>query len=105
MEGRTNSVQIHVAIYQWKDGTDPEQVRASLAKVKAVRDRVPGLLGIFVGENTSKYSEGYTHAIVVVGEDQAALDAYRKDSLHEEAAHELDAIEQVGVGVDFADGF
>jgi hypothetical protein len=60
---------------------------------------------IFVGENTSKYSEGYTHAIVVLGEDQAALDAYRKDSLHEEAAHEIDAIEEVGVGVDFADGF
>ena len=96
-------MQVHVAIYKWKPGTSPASIDNALAKVKEVRNRVPGLLGIFVGPNTSKYGEGYTHAIVVIGEDGAALAAYRKDSLHEEAAAEIDSMEDAGIGVDLTD--
>jgi heme-degrading monooxygenase HmoA len=96
-------MQIHVAIYKWKAGSSPESIENALAKVKEVRNRVPGLLGIFVGPNTSKYGEGYTHAIVVVGEDEAALAAYRSDSLHQEAASEIDSMEDAGIGVDLTD--
>lgn len=98
-------MQIHVAIYRWKEGTSRDTILTALAKIKEVRSRIPGIMGIFVGENTSKYGEGYTHAIVVIGEDESALAAYRADSLHEEGAREIDTIEAAGVGVDFSDTF
>ncbi len=96
-------MQVHVAIYRWKSTARREDIEAALDKVKRVRNNVSGILGIYVGENTSRYGEGFTHAIVVIGEDQAALDAYRADSLHEEAAKEIEFFEDHGVGIDFAD--
>jgi hypothetical protein len=60
-------------------------------------------ISIYCGENSSRWSQGFTHAVVVIGTDQQAIDNYRKDSVHEEAAKLIDAIELEGVGVDFQD--
>ncbi|MDQ2972986.1 MAG: Dabb family protein [bacterium] len=64
-------------------------------------DKVPGIVEIITGENTSKYGEGYTHVILVRGENQAALDAYRAHPDHAKVAETIEAMEEHGSGVDF----
>ena len=68
---------IHIALYKWKSGTTKEQILKSLRKVKELKSKVDGIVDIFVGENYHKESKGLTHGVVVVSENQIALDDYR----------------------------
>jgi heme-degrading monooxygenase HmoA len=96
-------MNIHIALYRWKQGTAPEEIQRFLKEVEALADKVPGVLSIQTGENTSKYGEGYTHAILVRAEDEAAIEAYRQHPDHKAVAQAIEAIEENGIGVDFRD--
>jgi stress responsive alpha/beta barrel protein len=93
-------MQIHIALYKWKSSVAPEQIGRALDKVKALQT-IPGITEIIWAENTSKYSEGYTHVIFVCGENKAALDAYRNHPEHVLLADEIEEMEDQGIGVDF----
>lgn len=95
-------MNIHIALYRWKESATPEQVHQALKDVEALAPKLPGILDITTGENTSKYSEGYTHVILVRGKDQAAIDAYRNHPGHAKAAAIIESMEDQGVGVDFS---
>jgi hypothetical protein len=94
---------VHVAIFRWKAGTPADAVTSALADVRALEQKIPGVQAIYCGENFSKWAEGYTHAVVVVAQDQQALDAYRKHPDHEAVAAKIEAMEDRGIGVDFHD--
>ena len=94
---------IHMAIFKWKEEATTEQIDDALQLVRDVKERVPGILEIFCGNNTSKWSQGFTHAVVVVGETQESIDAYRKDDVHVKAAEIIEAMELDGIGIDFHD--
>jgi hypothetical protein len=94
---------IHVAIFKWKEGVSRIDVENALDMVRGVSKRVPGIQAIYCGPNTSRWSQGFTDAVVVLGESQAAIDAYRADELHTDAAKLIDAMELDGIGVDFFD--
>ncbi len=93
----------HIAIYKFKAGTSEEAINQVLLEVRALRNKVPELNDILVGKNYNKWNEGYTHAIVVLAESQAALDAYRAHPDHEKVAEILDKMEDKGIGIDFED--
>lgn len=94
-------MNVHIALYKWKPGVTAVQIQQALADVEALADKVPGIVEISTAENASKYSEGFTHVILVRGENQAAIDAYRAHPDHSKVAKRLDAMEDVGIGVDF----
>ncbi len=94
---------IHVAIFKWKDMVTRDQVESALQLVRDVADRVPGIHSIYCGRNTSKWAQGFTDAVVVIGENQEAIDQYRADKIHVEAANLIDEMELDGIGVDFSD--
>jgi hypothetical protein len=94
-------MNVHIALYKWKSSATPEQIRQALENVEALAIKVPGIVEISAGENTSKYSEGYTHVILVRGKDQAAIDAYRAHPDHTKVAEQIEAMEEHGIGVDF----
>jgi heme-degrading monooxygenase HmoA len=94
-------MNIHIALYKWKASASQPEIEAALEKVEALAAQIPGIVEISTGENTSKYSEGYTHVILVRGENQAAIDAYRSHPEHAEAAQQIEGMEEHGVGVDF----
>lgn len=94
-------MHIHLALYKWKAGTAPSQIKEALREVEQLATKVPGILNITATENTSKYSEGYTHVIFVQGENQAAIDAYRAHPDHAKVAATIEAMEDHGIGVDF----
>lgn len=95
-------MNIHIALYQWKSDSRPEQIAQALAEVEALADKVPGIVEIAAGPNTSSYSAGYTHVILVRGENQAAIDNYRAHPDHARVAKQIEAMEEHGIGVDFS---
>ena len=94
-------MNVHIALYKWKGSASAEQIERALADVEALAAKVPGIVEISTGENTSKYGEEYTHVILVRGENQAALDAYRAHPDHAKVAETIESIEEHGIGVDF----
>lgn len=96
-------MHIHIAIFKWKDGFTRQDIARSMDKVRAVADRVPGIAAIYCGENTSQWNMGFTDAVVVLGTSSDAIDRYRTDALHVEAAAEIEAMELEGIGIDFED--
>jgi len=95
---------IHIAIFKWKSGVARDAIDDALLLIESLARKVPGILDISVGDNTSKYSEGYSHVVLVRGESQEAINAYRHHPDHERAAAILDAAEEHGIGVDFVAG-
>lgn len=94
-------MQVHIALYKWKTSAKKEAIQQAMEGIKALQDKVPGIVRISWGENTSKYSEGYTHVILVRGKDQSAIDAYRAHPDHQKVSEQIEAMELQGIGVDF----
>jgi len=95
------TMYVHIAIYQWRPGTSDAEVDRLLQGIRSLTGKVPGLSSIHVGKSYSPHSKHFTHAIVVLGESQGALDAYRAHPDHHALAEQIDAVEQDGIGVDF----
>ena len=95
-------MNVHIALYKWKDSADIEQVEKALKNVESLATKVKGILDITTGLNTSRYGEGYTHAILVRGEDQTALHNYRNHPDHAKAAEIIESMEDKGIGIDFS---
>lgn len=94
-------MNMHIALYKWKADISPADIQQALQNVEALATKVPDIVEIITAENKSKYSEGYTHVILVRGTSQAAIDAYRAHPDHNKVAKKIDAMEESGIGVDF----
>lgn len=95
-------MNIHIALYKWKPSATEIEINQALKEIEPLSHKVPGIVEISCAKNNSKYSEGYTHVILVRGKDQAAIDAYRGHPDHEKAARQIEAMEEQGIGVDFS---
>jgi hypothetical protein len=93
---------VHVAVYKWKPDAPLDAIEDAIDSLRGMADDVPGIRLITWGRNDSIYSEGFTHVILIVGDDAAAIAAYRTHPLHKPVADLLDKWEGVGIGVDFA---
>ena len=94
-------MNVHIAIFRWKVGVSETEVDNALNDVAALQSKIPGIVEISCGKNTSKHSDGYTHVVLVRGKNQAAIDAYREHPDHITVAARIEAIEEHGIGVDF----
>jgi heme-degrading monooxygenase HmoA len=95
-------MQVHLALYRWKAGTSSEQITEAMQAVEALASKVPGIVEISTGVNTSQYNEGYSHVILVRGENQEAIEAYRQHPDHKKVADAISLLEEHGIGVDLS---
>jgi hypothetical protein len=95
-------MNVHIALYKWKSEVSEDQIKQVLEEVESLANKVPGILDIVTGLNTSKYGEGYSHVILVRGKDQLAIDSYRNHPDHQKVAQGIDKMEDRGIGVDFS---
>lgn len=95
-------MQVHIALYQWKPDATEDQINEALAEITSLEQKVPGVVEISCARNESKFSEGYSHVILVRGESADALAAYRNHPDHDTAAAKIETMELHGIGVDFA---
>ena len=95
-------MNIHIALYKWKDPADSREIAEILADIAALAGKIPGILQIHAGVNTSPYGAGYTHVIMVRAENKAAIEAYKAHPNHIKAANRVELMEEHGIGVDFS---
>ena len=74
----------HIVVFKVKDGLADAEKEDLLSSVRGLKDRVPGVLDLAIGENFSPRSEGFTHALVMRFPDRAALDAYVAHPAHQD---------------------
>jgi heme-degrading monooxygenase HmoA len=95
-------MHVHIAVFKWKEGVQPFQVNEALREIAALQEKIPGIVEISCARNSSPYSEGYSHVVLVRGKSREAIEAYRKHPDHVRAAKKIDAMELHGIGVDFS---
>ncbi|MBI4021666.1 MAG: Dabb family protein [Candidatus Aenigmarchaeota archaeon] len=93
---------IHLALFRWKPDIPNAAVDQALERVRRLQDVCDGI-DIFCGQNTHPDAKGFTHGVVVVARDQAALDRYRQHPDHQDVAEKIEAIEEDSLGFDFPD--
>jgi hypothetical protein len=75
---------IHTFAFRWKPEVTAEQKQRSIAGIRNLQDRIPGLMETWVGENISPRSQGYELGGVMKFTDRAALEAYGGHPVHQE---------------------
>lgn len=71
-----NSGIVHIVLFRWNEDATPEAIAAAVEALRGLKDTVPNILDLSVGENFSDRAKGYHHALVVRFPDRAALEAY-----------------------------
>ena len=92
---------VHIALFRWKNGTPQNKINKVIKNIRQLKNKCNGVIDIMAGKNFSRYSEGFTHAIVVIGKNRTALKTYRNHPEHLRIAKEIDKMEEHGVGIDF----
>jgi hypothetical protein len=93
-------LHIHIALFKWKPDADPERIDSLLRDVEALADRLPGIVEISCGVNTSRHADGYSHVVLVRGESEEAVRGYLDDVEHRAAADVLHAVAEGLIAVD-----
>lgn len=92
---------IHIALGKWKPSASSEDIQRLLEMLKSMPSQIPEILSYRVGENTSRHSMGFTHAVVATFKDRDSLERYRKHPAHKPVGELWDVLELEGIGVDF----
>ncbi len=92
---------VHIAVFKWRSNVKKSDVDKILLNVSNLKTKIPGIIDIRCGENFSKHSKGFTHAVVVTAKNNNALQAYREHPEHKIVADKIEKMEEDGMGVDF----
>jgi hypothetical protein len=92
----------HVVLFKWKPGTPPEAIVEVGEALKALREKIPGIVDLSCGANFSTRSQGYETGLVVRFADRAALEAYGPHEAHQHVVQSLIApIREDVIAVDY----
>jgi hypothetical protein len=68
----------HMVVFKFKPSATPAQIQQVTDALRALKDRIPGIVSFEHGVNNSpeKKNLGFTHAYLITFESAAARDAY-----------------------------
>lgn len=66
----------HILLLRWTEKATQEAIDGVIAELRALKDKIPGIVDITSGINFSDRSKGFTHGMVFRFKDRAALDGY-----------------------------
>lgn len=72
----------HLVFFKFKDGVSEAEMEAAAAGLRALKDKVPGVIHITAGMNFTQRSQGHQLGLVVRLKDKAALETYSKHPEH-----------------------
>lgn len=81
----------HLVFFAVKDEASGEEVENLLSSIRGLRDEVPEVVDLSVGEDFSGRSGEYTHAMFVRFEDAAGLQGYMEHPAHLAVVEKLGA--------------
>ena len=73
---------IHVSVIQWKEGVSDADKKRVLDGVKDMGAKIPGIRNVWT-KAIRVQPQGYHDAFVIEFENQAAVDRYAKDPVHD----------------------
>ena len=80
---------IHAVFLQLKPETTSEEIQAAMEHVKALQQKIPGIIDIQAGENRNPNNQGYTYGFIMRFVDEAHLQAYFPHPEHRVVGAEL----------------
>jgi hypothetical protein len=82
----------HLVFLAAREDASSEDIEDLIASIRGLKDTVPGVVDLSVGENFSPRSGGYTHGLFVRFETADDLQAYIKHPYHLAVAEKLDRL-------------
>jgi len=82
----------HLVFLAVREDATPEDVADLISSIRGLKDTVPGVVDLSVGENFSERSGGYTHGMFVRLETVEGLQEYLKHPDHLSVVDKLDAL-------------
>jgi heme-degrading monooxygenase HmoA len=79
---------VHIILLKPKPGVKPEAIEAVLAKVAALRDVIPGIIGFETRKNVITNPD-YTHGFIMTFDSEEHLEAYGPHPAHQVVAKEI----------------
>jgi len=73
---------IHISVIQWKAGVSAAEKKQALDGVKEMAAKIPGIKNVWT-KALRVQPDGYHDAFVIEFENQAAVDRYAKDPVHD----------------------
>jgi Stress responsive A/B Barrel Domain len=73
---------IHVSVIKWKEGVSAADKKQALDGVKEMAAKIPGIKNVWI-KALRVQPQGYHDAFVIEFENQAAVDRYAKDPVHD----------------------
>ncbi len=73
----------HIVLFKWKSEATAEQIAAAIKGLGDLKEQVPNILNLSVGENFTDRGQGFTHGLVVRFPDKAALEVYGPHPAHQ----------------------
>ena len=87
---------IHVSVIQWKEGVSADDKKRVLDGVKEMAAKIPGMKNVWT-KALRVQPQGYHDAFVIEFENQAAVDRYAKDPVHDAWTAALTKIREASV--------
>jgi len=74
---------------KFRDGVEQTRIDQHIAALTSLQQSVPGIVQLTIGENFTDRADGYTHGLLVILDNKAALNAYATHPRHVEVATAL----------------
>jgi hypothetical protein len=91
----------HMVWVKFKEGVSAERIQEHMDNVLTMRDIIPGVVDICLGENFTDRSGGYTLGIIVTLDNRTSLENYIVCDEHVKVATPLKADSESLVVLDF----
>jgi hypothetical protein len=92
----------HVVLFRWTAAATPQQVNAAGAALLGMQGKIPEVRAVSFGPNLAESREQYSHALLVVVDDMAAVKRYVDHPHHVEVARSfLLPIREARLAMDF----
>ncbi len=82
----------HLVFIAVREDASPEDVEDLVSSIRGLKDSVPGVVDLTVGENFSERSGGYTHGLFVRFETREDLQRYMGHPDHLAVVEKLDRL-------------
>ncbi len=82
----------HLVFLAAREDASPEDIEDLISSIRGLKNTVPSVVDLSVGENFSERSGGYTHGIFVRFASRAGLQEYMEHPGHLAVVEKLDAL-------------
>ncbi|KAG9400113.1 hypothetical protein AC1031_011023 [Aphanomyces cochlioides] len=92
----------HVVLFKWKADADPAKVEEVGNAIKALKDKIPGIVDLAYGEDITKTrAQGFTHGLVVRMATRETVKFYDEHPEHVQVVHKIREVVESVLAMDF----